>query len=87
MESCYATPLLDQPSNVKEDLKDWLESSPKNYFICDTKGTIGDTTGMLEGHQQIFCSNHSAGLTRQAYALLSKKVLENIRSALALSDC
>lgn len=75
------------PAFQCEDLKDWLESSPKNYFICDTKGAIGDPTRMLEGHQQIFCSNHSAGLTRQAYALLSKKVLENIRSALALSDC
>lgn len=72
------------PAFQCEDLKDWLESSPENYFICDTKGAIGDTTRILEGHPQLFCANHSAGLTRQAYELLSKKVLNNIRSALEL---
>ena len=75
------------PAFQCEDLQDWLDSSPKNYLICDTKGAIGDPDGRLEGHRQIFCSNHSAGLTRQAYALLSQKVLANLRSALAPSDC
>ena len=70
------------PAFQCEDLKDWLESSPDNYFICDTKGAIGDAEGILENHPRLFCSNQSAGLTRQSYALLSKKVLDNIRSVL-----
>lgn len=31
------------PAFVPSDLKNWLDVSENNYFICDTKGAIGDT--------------------------------------------
>lgn len=68
------------PAFLCEDLKNWLESSPDNYFVCDTKGAIGDVDGLLEGHPRLYCTNCSAGMTQQAYALLSQKVLANIQS-------
>lgn len=68
------------PAFVPSDLKAWLDASENNYFICDTKGALGDAE--LEHHPHVFCSDYSAGRTRQAFALLSQKVLDNIRAYL-----
>lgn len=57
----------------------WLEKEG-NYFICDTEGAIGDATGALVKHPHVICANISAGRTKQAFDLLSRKVLDNIRS-------
>ncbi len=69
------------PAFEPQDLKRWLDSGD-NYFLCDTQGAIGDTEGILENHPKVFCVNCSAGRTRQAFGLLSKKVLANIREFL-----
>ena len=69
------------PAFEPQDLKNWLDSGD-NYFICDTKGAIGDTEGILEGHPRVVCADYSAGRTRQAFGLLSQKVLANIRDYL-----
>lgn len=69
------------PAFEPQDLKNWLDNGD-NYFICDTKGAIGDTAGILDGHPRLICANYSAGRTRQAFDLLSQKVLANIREFL-----
>ena len=69
-------PAFDLPA-----LKTWLDQG-NNYFICDTEGALGDSTGELLGHPGVFCARISAGRTKQAFDLLSKKVLDNIRAYL-----
>ena len=60
-------------------LTEWLNQDG-NYFICDTAGALGDPSGALLGHPGVFCANVSAGRTRQAFELLSQKVLANLES-------
>lgn len=67
-------PAFDLPA-----LKEWLDQGD-NYFVCDTEGALGDPTGELLSHPGVFCSHISAGRTRQAFDLLSKKVLDNIQA-------
>lgn len=64
------------PAFDPKDLKAWLDSG-ENYFCCDTQGAIGDPA--LADHPKIYCVNYSAGRTKQAFGLLSEKVLENIK--------
>lgn len=71
------------PSHDVEALKKWLDSG-NNYFVCDTKGASGDTDGNLFSHERVLSPDASAGRTRQAFGLLSEKVLENLRQALSL---
>ena len=66
------------PAFEAEDLKNWLDGGD-NYFACDTAGAIGDPTGALLTHPRVFCVNYSAGRTKQAFGLLSEKVLDNIK--------
>ena len=66
------------PAFDPEDLKNWLDAGD-NRFACDTAGAIGDITGELLKHPKVFCVNASAGRTRQAFGILSEKVLDNIR--------
>lgn len=65
------------PAFEPEDLKKWLDGG-NNYFACDTAGAIGDPSGELLSHPRVFCVNYSAGRTKQAFGLLSEKVLANI---------
>ena len=60
-------------------LKNWLKNN-ENYFICDTEGAIGDTTNTIVKLKNVVCAKASAGMTKQAYELLSEKVLENIQN-------
>ena len=62
-------------------LKAWLDLGG-NYYICDTEGALGDGTGQLLSHPGVYCAHISAGRTKQAFGLLSKKVLDNIRTFL-----
>lgn len=68
------------PSHELEPLKKWLEKG-ENYFICDTSGALGDPSGELLSSPQVICPNVSAGRTRQAFILLSEKVLANLETA------
>lgn len=68
------------PSHDVEALKKWLDQD-KGYFVCDTKGALGDPTGALLSHERVLSPDVSAGRTRQAFDLLSEKVLENLKIA------
>lgn len=63
-------------------LKRWLKS-PGNLYCCDTEAAIGDPSGELIKQDNVICMKVSVGRTKQAFALLSKKVLDNIRLHLA----
>lgn len=69
------------PSHEPAALADWL-SHGDNYFVCDTAAAAGDVDGSILGHKNTICANVSAGRTRQAFGLLSQKVLANIETAL-----
>lgn len=68
------------PAFDPADLAAWLESSPNNRFCCDTLGALGES--VLAARDNVWCVDASAGMTRQAYQLLSRKVLDNIRDYL-----
>ncbi len=59
-------------------LKGWLQS-PDNLYCCDTEAAIGDPSGELIKQENVICMRTSVGRTKQAFELLSKKVLDNIR--------
>lgn len=68
------------PAHDMAALKSWLDAGG-NTFVCDTAGALGDPA--LLDHPAVICPNVSAGRTKQAFGLLSKKVLDNIRTFLA----
>lgn len=59
-------------------LADWLEWE-ENLYCCDTEAAIGDPEGKLIKRKNVICMKTSVGRTKQAFVLLSKKVLDNIR--------
>lgn len=70
------------PSADPQALTDWL-SNPANLYCCDTAAAIGDPDGKLIHQDNVLCMGVSAGRTAQAFELLSRKVLDNIRTFLA----
>lgn len=72
------------PSFDTQALKMWLNRG-NNYFVCDTEGALGDPSGELIQNSHVFCAKASAGRTRQAFDLLSQKVLNNIRTFLKVT--
>ncbi len=67
------------PAHDPAALKQWLEMGD-NVFVCDTVGALG-AEELLE-LPGVICPGGSAGRTRQAFELLSVKVLDNIRTFL-----
>lgn len=57
-------------------------SRPGNYFFCDTKAAAGAVSEGFFTLPGVCCRNVSAGRTAQAFELLSRKVLDNIKAAL-----
>lgn len=70
------------PSHEIGALAWWLEQGD-NRFICDTAGALGDESGALLAHPQVYCAGVSAGRTMQAFELLTEKVLKNMDTFLA----
>jgi len=68
------------PAFQPRELERWLDKGG-NLFACDTLGALGDESLARRG--DVFCVNASAGRTRQAFGLLSEKVLANIEAYLA----
>ena len=56
----------------------WLECG-ENLYCCDTEAAIGDPSGELVRRDNVICMKTSVGRTKQAFELLSQKVLDNIR--------
>ena len=62
-------------------LQDWL-NLPGTHFFCDTRAAAGPVDEGFFSRENVHCANVSAGRTRQAFVLLSQKVLANLRTAL-----
>lgn len=67
------------PAADLDALKGWLDDS-HNLFCCDTVGALGDPALLKLGN--VLCMDVSAGRTREAFGLLSEKVLANIKAHL-----
>lgn len=67
------------PAADLDALKGWLDDS-HNLFCCDTVGALGDPALLKLGN--VLCLDVSAGRTREAFGLLSEKVLANIKAHL-----
>ena len=63
-------------------LEQWL-TLPGNHFFCDTRAAAGPVSEDFFARENVHCANVSAGRTKQAFVLLSQKVLANLRTALA----
>ena len=63
-------------------LERWV-SRPGNYFLCDTRAAAGSVSPVFFSRANVFCPAVSAGRTKQAFVLLSQKVLANLETALA----
>ena len=66
-------------------LRNWLESA-ENLYCCDTEAALGDPSGELVKQENVICMKTSVGRTKQAFVLLSKKVLDNIRLHLGRNE-
>ena len=62
-------------------LEAWLNDK-KNVFLCDTKAAAGQVSDDFFARENVYCPGVSSGRTKQAFVLLSKKVLANIETAL-----
>lgn len=62
-------------------LEQWL-ALPGTHFFCDTRAAAGPVSEGFFERENVHCANVSAGRTKQAFVLLSQKVLANIRTAL-----
>ncbi|MCR5731776.1 MAG: hypothetical protein K6G51_02385 [Sphaerochaetaceae bacterium] len=63
-------------------LKKWVEDD-RNILCADTSGAIGEIYEEIKDKINVICPDASAGMTEQAYDLMSKKVLDNIKKALS----
>ena len=62
-------------------LEEWL-TLPGPHFFCDTRAAAGPVGEGFFERENVHCANVSAGRTKQAFVLLSQKVLANLRTAL-----
>ena len=58
-------------------------TQPGSHFFCDTRAAAGPVADGFFDRPNVHCQNVSAGRTKQAFVLLSQKVLANIQTALA----
>ena len=62
-------------------LEHWV-ARPGNHFFCDTRAAAGAVSGDFWARENVHCVNASSGRTKQAFVLLSQKVLANLKAAL-----
>ena len=65
------------PASDMDALRKWILDE-KNIFIADTSGAVGEIYQEVKGRKNVLCPDVSAGMTEEAYNLMSRKVLDNI---------
>ncbi len=70
------------PAADMDALRMWI-SDGSNIFCADTSGAVGDIYSEVKERINVICPDASAGMTEQAYDLMSRKVLDNIEKALS----
>ena len=69
------------PASDMTALENWI-SDGSNIFVSDTAAGVGDIYQDVKGWKNVLCPDVSAGMTEEAYDLMSKKVLDNIEKKL-----
>ena len=70
------------PASDMAALKNWILND-SNIFISDTAGGVGEIYQEVRDRKNVLCPDVSAGMTEEAYDLMSKKVLDNIEKMLS----
>ena len=70
------------PACDMKQLQKWIEDD-RNIFISDTAGGVGEIYQRVKDRRNVLCPDSSAGMTEEAYNLMSQKVLANIEKALS----
>lgn len=70
------------PASDMAALKNWILND-SNIFISDTAGGVGEIYQDVKNRKNVLCPDVSAGMTEEAYDLMSKKVLDNIEKMLS----
>ncbi len=70
------------PASDMGALERWILDD-RNVFVSDTAGGIGDIYPKVKDRRNVLCPDVSAGMTIEAYDLMSRKVLDNIEKALS----
>ncbi|MBO8436248.1 MAG: dihydrofolate reductase [Spirochaetes bacterium] len=70
------------PAAEMPALKNWIMND-KNIFISDTSGGVGEIYQEIKDRKNVLCPDVSAGMTEEAYDLMSKKVMDNIKKMLS----
>lgn len=70
------------PAADMDALRNWILDD-RNIFISDTSGGVGSIYPEVRDRKNLLCPDASAGMTEEAYDLMSRKVLDNIEKALS----
>lgn len=70
------------PASDMGALERWILDA-RNVFVSDTAGGVGDIYPKVKDRRNVLCPDVSAGMTIEAYDLMSRKVLDNIEKALS----
>lgn len=69
------------PAADLDALESWIRR-PGNLFCCDMTESLGPMRSEICNRDNVICMGASSGMTEQAYDLLSRKSLDNIRNFL-----
>ena len=70
------------PAADMAELEKWILDD-RNIFVADTSGAVGDIWPEVKDRKNVLCTDVSAGMTEEAYDLMSRKVLDNIERTLS----
>ena len=70
------------PAADMAELEKWILDD-RNIFVADTSGAVGDIWQDVKDRKNVLCPDVSAGMTEEAYDLMSRKVLDNIERMLS----
>ena len=70
------------PASDMDALKKWILDD-SNIFVSDTAGAVGSIYDEVKDRSNVLCPDVSAGMTEEAYDLMSRKVLDNIKKMLS----
>lgn len=70
------------PAADMDALEEWIQK-PGNVFCCDMTEALGDMKEEVKNRDNVICMGASSGMTYQAYELLSRKALDNIKDYLS----
>lgn len=71
------------PAADMDALEEWIKQDG-NLFCCDMTESLGDMSEKVRNRDNVICMGASSGMTHQAYELLSRKSLNNIKEYLIL---